>query len=176
MTLDTQLFSALNALAGQSRLGDAVILFFATYLAYVVPAVLLALVFFSNKERREKVELLIVVGVASFVARFGVTEIIRFFYHRPRPFLTLSAHPLFTDSSWSFPSGHATFFFALATAVYLYNKKWGIGFFIAAAAIAVGRVMAGVHYPSDILAGALVGIIVAYGTFLVGRSFFLHKK
>mgnify|MGYP001558745976 FL=1 len=74
-------------------------------------------------------------------------------------------HQLLTESSWSFPSGHATFFFALATAVYFYNKKWGIGFFIATIFITVSRVIAGIHYPSDIIGGAFIGILVAYATY-----------
>ena len=178
MTLDLQLLYLLNGLAGQSPFLDGVIVFLASYLAYLVAAVFLAFVLFSSYARREKLELLLVAGISTFVARFGVTELIRFFYHRPRPFMTLLVHRVFdpvtgqllADNAWSFPSGHATFFFALATAVYLYNKKWGTGFFIAAIAITLGRVAAGVHYPSDIVGGALIGGVVAYGTFYFARK------
>lgn len=165
MTLDTQIFYLLNNLAGQSPLFDGVVVFLATYLSYVLIVLFLALVFFWHYPQWEKWELFLVVGVSSLIARFGVTELIRFFYHRPRPFLTLPVHQLLTESSWSFPSGHATFFFALATAVYFYNKKWGIGFFIATIFITVSRVIAGIHYPSDIIGGAFIGILVAYATY-----------
>ncbi len=175
MTLDTQLFFALNLLAGQSRLADSSIVFFAAYLPYLIVVALLVLVFFSDKSKREKWEMLVVTGIAGLLARFGAVEIIRFFYHRPRPFLTLHAHQLLSESSWSFPSGHATFFFALAMAVYLYNKKWGIGFFVAATIVAVSRVIAGVHYPSDILGGALLGVAIAYGTHYLAHRFFIVK-
>ncbi len=72
--------------------------------------------------------------------------------------------PLISQSSKeaSFPSGHATFYFALATIVYFYNKKVGIWFFIVSFFIAVARVFVGVHWPSDILAGALLGILMGY--------------
>lgn len=170
MELDIQLFYLLNNLAGQSPFLDGIIVFCASYLAYLLIVVFLALVFFSAYSNREKWELLIVAGIASIIARFGITELIRFFYHRPRPFLVLpDVHALFTDSAWSFPSGHATFFFALSTAVYLYNKKWGIWFFIATVFITLGRVISGVHYPSDILGGAAIGIVVAYSTFYLAR-------
>lgn len=165
MTFDTQVFYLLNNLAGQSPLFDGVVVFLASYLPYVLIATLLALVFFSQYAKREKLQILFVAGVSALIARFGVVELIRFFYHRPRVFTDLPVHQLLTSDKWSFPSGHATFFFAMATAVYLYNKKWGIGFFIAALGIGVSRVIAGIHYPSDIIGGALIGIIVAYATF-----------
>lgn len=170
MTADIQLFYLLNSLAGQSPLSDSVIVFFASYLAYILIVIFLALVFFSRYSGRQKWELVLVAGISAVIARLGITELIRFFYHHPRPYLALpDVHTLFTDSSWSFPSGHATFFFALSTAVYLYHKKWGIGFFIATILITISRVIAGIHYPSDIVGGALIGIAVAYTTFYFVR-------
>lgn len=162
MESDIQLFHLLNGLAGQSELVDGLIVFFASYLAYLLPAVLLALVVFSGYQKRVKIDLLLTAAAASIVARAGVTEVIRYFYHRPRPFSVLEANQLLTDLAWSFPSGHATFFFALSTAVYLYNRRWGTGFFAATTLITVSRVIAGVHYPSDILAGAIIGVLTAY--------------
>lgn len=170
MTLDTQLFYLLNNLAGQSLLFDRVVVFCASYLPYLLVAFFLALLFLSHYEKREKLRILLVVGISSVIARFGITELIRLFYHRPRPFLALPVHQLLTDTSWSFPSGHATFFFAMATAIALYNKKWGIVFFIATILVTVGRVIAGVHYPSDIIGGAVIGIAVAYATFYVASK------
>lgn len=170
MTLDTQLFFFLNSLAGQSPFLDSSIIFCASYLAYLVVAALLVLVLFSKYSKLEKWTILVVAGTASIIARFGIADLIRVFYHRPRPFVALpEVHQLLINPEWSFPSGHATFFFALSTAVYLYNKKWGIGFFIATLFITIGRVVAGVHYPSDIIGGALIGIIVACATFYLAR-------
>lgn len=110
-----------------------------------------------------------ITGISAVIARLGVTELIRFLYHRPRPFSALPAHQLLTDNAWSFPSGHATFFFAMATAIYLYNKKWGVFFFTAAILMTISRVIAGIHYPSDIVGGALIGITVACVVFHIAR-------
>src|SRR3989344_770528 len=129
MTLDTQLLYLLNSLAGQSPFLDRIILFFASDLAYLLVAVFIAFLFFSQYSRREKLQLFFVAAISSVIARFGVTELIRYFSYRPRPFVELSVSQLLPHSSSSFPSGHATFFFALATAVYLYNQKWGTLFF-----------------------------------------------
>lgn len=162
MQSDIQLFHLLNGLAGQSELFDGIIVFFAAHLAYVLPVALLIFVVFSGYQKRVKIDLLFTAAAASIVARAGVTEAIRYFYHRPRPFSVLETNQLLTDPAWSFPSGHATFFFALSTAVYLYDRRWGTGFFAATILITVSRVIAGVHYPSDILAGAVIGILTAY--------------
>lgn len=170
MTFDTQLFYLLNGLVGQSPLLDSLIVFFASYLAYIVVALFLVFVFFSAYSKYEKLEIFVAAATSSIIARFGITEVIRAFYHRPRPFLDLPVQQLLTSTEWSFPSGHATFFFAIATALYLYNKKWGMVFFVGAILITVSRVVAGIHYPSDILGGALIGILVGYGT-----VFFVRK-
>lgn len=169
MKLDIQLFHLLNAVAGQSPFFDGVIVFLASYMAYILIAFFLALVFFSQYSRREKLQMFLVAAISTVIAYVGITELIRFVSHRPRPFSTLSVHQLLADTAWSFPSGHATFFFALATVVYLYNKKWGIVFFIVTLLITMSRVSAGIHYPSDIVGGAFIGMIVAYATFYIVR-------
>jgi len=157
MTLDTNLFFLLNSLAGRSPVLDLLIVFCAQYLAYLLVAAFLILAYRTRNRVLFWVPL-----ISALIARLGITELIRFFYHRPRPFMVYPVQQLLSDSAWSFPSGHATFFFALSTGVYFYNKKWGIAFFLATILITVARVIAAVHYPSDILGGMLIGIATAY--------------
>lgn len=64
------------------------------------------------------------------------------------------------DKAASFPSGHATFFFALAFCTFLINKKWGWILTAAAVVTTVARVVAGVHWPSDIVGGAIIAGLV----------------
>jgi undecaprenyl-diphosphatase len=161
MTIDIQLFYLFNSLAGQLPVLDWLIVFLASYVAYILITVFLVLLLFSKYSRQEKLRVFIVTVTSAVIARLGVTELIRFFYQRPRPLEGLQVYQLLTSSEWSFPSGHATFFFAMATAIYLYNKKWGVGFFIVAILMTLSRVIAGIHYPSDIIGGALIGIAVA---------------
>jgi len=63
----------------------------------------------------------------------------------------------------------------MATAIFLYNKKWSIGFFIAAILINLSRIVAGVHYPSDIFGGAIVGIFVVYAVFFIAEKWRAKK-
>ena len=170
MTLDIKLFYFFNNLAGQSRIFDGLVVFLAEYLQYFLIAVFLLFLFFSGYAKQKKFRLFWITIVSTIIARFGVTEFIRFFYHRPRPFVTYQVRQLLFENEWSFPSGHSAFFFAMATAIYLYNKKWGIGFFIAAILISISRIVAGVHYPSDIIGGAIIGLTVAYIVFYITKN------
>lgn len=101
---------------------------------------------------------------AGILSRFIFADTIRFFYDRPRPFEVLSdVYQLVAHSGGSaFPSGHATFFFALAAGVFIFYRWWGVLFFAFAVSISAGRVIVGIHWPSDILAGAIIGIASAY--------------
>ncbi len=172
MALDINLFYFLNNLAGQSRIFDILVVFFAEYFQYLLIAIFLLLFYFSQYARQKKLRLFWVTVVSTIGARLGVTELIRFFYHRPRPFVTYQVHQLISENGWSFPSGHSAFFFAMATAIYFYNKKWGIGFFLAAVLMNISRVIAGVHYPMDIIGGAIVGMAVAYIVFYFAELIF----
>jgi undecaprenyl-diphosphatase len=93
-------------------------------------------------------------------------------WERPRPFTT---HPsdvhLFAGGSLdpSFPSDHAAAAFAIAVAVFLCARRAGIAFLVVATLIGVSRVVEGLHYPSDVLAGAAVGAACAVLVTLVAR-------
>ncbi|WP_019355110.1 bifunctional phosphatase PAP2/diacylglycerol kinase family protein [Streptomyces sp. AA1529] len=66
-------------------------------------------------------------------------------------------------TSTSFPSGHAASAAAFATAVTLESRGWGAAVLPVAASVAFSRVYTGVHYPSDVLAGAAIGTAAAFG-------------
>ena len=76
--------------------------------------------------------------------------------------------PSFRSGIDSFPSGHTTTVFAAAVVFSLFKPSWTAGFFTLAALIGLARILAGAHYPSDVLAGAALGSTVAL---FLGRSF-----
>lgn len=170
MSLDLKLFYLLNNLANKSPISDAIIVFFATYLPYFVVAIFILLLYFARYSKKQKFLILWTTILSAIIARLGITEIIRLFYHRPRPFISHQMHQLISENTWSFPSGHSAFFFALATAIYLSNRKWGISFFIAAIIINISRVIAGVHYPSDIIGGIIIGVSTVFLIFFLARK------
>mgnify|MGYP001578842263 FL=1 len=139
---------------------DAVAIFFAKYSGYVL-LLILAFIFLRNTKKSWRV--IAQVAVASLLARGIITEVIRWIWPRLRPFVENNVNLLLShEANASFPSGHAAFYFALTTIVYFYNKKIGILFFAVSFLMGIARVFVGVHWPSDILAGAFIGIISSW--------------
>lgn len=170
MWFDIKLFTVLNGLAARNGIFDGLIVFFAQTVPYVLGIVFLLFLAFAVRGRYAKIRIFLVGALAGILARLGITELIRFFYHRPRPFTALPIRQLLSSDNWSFPSGHAAFFFAVSTVVFLYSRSWGIVFFSLAIAMTVSRIIAGIHYPSDILGGALVGIGTGYLVFVFAKK------
>lgn len=108
----------------------------------------------------------IVLIIFSSGLSFAISKIIKLIFHTSRPFVRFEdVHPLFSESGYAFPSSHAATLAGLAFAV-LFSKHRKLGYFCIVAMILVGiaRVMAGVHFPIDILGGFAIGFIVAYFT------------
>ncbi len=105
--------------------------------------------------------LVLVLGTAAIsdAVSYGLREWIG----RERPPLVYSEpEPLVSvPGSGSFPSGHATIAFACATVIAWASPKLAVPAFLLAAAIAFSRVYAGVHWPLDVLGGAILGVLLA---------------
>lgn len=146
-------------------------IFFARYFGYIL--IVLLLIFFA-RDWKKSAPLFWQAAAAAMLSRGIITEAIRFFWHRNRPFVEQNFVPLtpYADSA-SFPSGHAAFFFAIGTVLYLYNKKAGMVFLAGSALMGIARVLAGLHWPSDVIAGALIGIACGW---LVWKSAILYTS
>lgn len=165
MNLDILIFQQINGLAGRWACLDALGIFFAEYFIYILGGA--ALLLFRKNLRRALWAILAVV-----LARFGIAELIRLFWLRPRPFVENNVNLLVEMAAKpSFPSGHASACFALSYIVYHYNKRAGIYFFIASALVSVARVFVGVHWPLDILGGAAVGVLAGWIIVKISRRF-----
>jgi undecaprenyl-diphosphatase len=144
-----------------------IILFLASFLIWVMFAGLIILWFIDKRslsgEGRIKKEQVVHALLASFIA-WTIAEILKQIFHTPRPFdinhLQIFTATLPTDPA--FPSGHAATVFALAVTVWLHDKKVGVIFIAFAALVAYARVAANVHYPIDVIAGSIIGTIVAF--------------
>ena len=126
--------------------------------------ILVVLFFFARRDRRADARRAAVAAGASTVFALAVGQLISRAVDRPRPFV---ADPggvhLFAKhvADAGFPSDHATAAFAIAVAILLRDRRWGLAVIALAAIVAIGRVALGLHYPSDVLAGAALGSLSA---------------
>lgn len=111
-----------------------------------------------------------------FVSAFASTAV-KYSVKRTRPFVTypdLQKETL--GGGYSFPSGHTTTAFATATSLSICFPKWYViaPSFLWAGAVGYSRMDLGVHYPSDVLAGAIIGSGSAYLSYYLNR--WVNKK
>ncbi len=119
---------------------------------WLVLGVVLALI---DPERREAWLICAALGPVSIGLNYGIKLLVK----RPRPVLD-GLPPLGgAPSSLSFPSAHALSSFAVATAMFRVDPATA-GAFAVAIALSAGRPYLGMHYPSDVLAGALLGMVL----------------
>ncbi len=127
-----------------------------------------------RKTRGAGVMILTAMGFALIVGELGMKNI--FCRLRPCNLDTTISLAVEAPSSYSFPSGHTGSSFAAATALFLWSKKWGIPALVLAALIGFSRVYLFVHFPTDVLAGAVVGILCAVLAGFIFRKFELENK
>jgi len=101
-----------------------------------------------------------------------VNQVISHLWSRPRPYAAHSAVTVIADRSTdpSFPSDHAAAAFAIAYAIGAFSATVGALFLSGATIVALSRVAGGLHYPSDVVAGFLVGLFAAALVVTVGRE------
>jgi undecaprenyl-diphosphatase len=129
-------------------------------------AVWLGLLLRGGKRGRTAALLLVLVLVCSDQLSSSVIKPV---FKRARPCHSVEGVPVVQNihmlvdcgGGKSFPSSHAVNNFAVATLFAFFYRRWTWAFFTWAALVALSRVTAGVHYPSDILGGAVLGAAVA---------------
>jgi len=166
MSADWALFNVLNGLAGRSPMLDNIVRFLMNDYALTTALVLLLLALWfagESPETRARNQRGVLSAIASMFLGNLIVKAMNLAFYRYRPFAFNEVTLLFYyPSDSSFPSNAACVGFAIATAVWLHNRTAGWISYLLALLLGVSRVVGGVHYPSDILGGAVVGVTVAY--------------
>lgn len=174
MSLDENLFYKINHLPHNWFLDSlAILVSYSTYwgAAFVV---LCAINYVLPGAERK---LLAKAGAVSMLVAGLLNDgVFHFFIHRARPFVTLSEVITvgYTPSSYSFPSGHTALAFAMAAAYCMVFPHRIETYIVLSIALLVGfsRIYMGVHYPSDVLAGMVLGTACGTVCTLLVRKYF----
>ena len=175
--VDWSLFHAINAgVAMHDWLEDPVTLLAGgTVALYAIATV--GLWFLARPYGEPKWKLACASALASASVAMLVDQVVAHAWDRSRPY---TAHPgadhlLSTPSADpSFPSDHAAAAFAIAFAVLAFSRRGGLLFLAGATLIGLSRVALGMHYPSDVLAGTVVGWCAAMLVTRPGRSWIVR--
>lgn len=172
MSIDTNIVTSLNS---WGRTHESLLRIFSNDFVYI--AILLGGLWIVmetikaqplGKRRAPSFRGLISNGLVIFAFPLGVTvlisEVISKLYLRQRPFVSLPEIKLLVPHSadGGMPSHHLAFMTALVVSVYFYDRRAATLFGLLALLSAFGRVAAGIHYPSDIIAGVALGGGVVY--------------
>lgn len=165
-TIDWSLFHLLNgSLRSHRLLSEETADFVTVWAVPVFAAATLSLWFLDRPGARYRWKTASLAALVSAGLGLAIGQLISHLWVRERPF---AAHPRETlllvppSHEPSFPSDHAIAAFAIAFAVAILGGRVAGALFLAAASmIAVSRVFVGLHYPGDVAAGALVGLVAA---------------
>lgn len=175
-TYDINLLKAINL--GRNTSLDQLLIYIthsAALLAYGIPIILLLLSLLKRNIEQQKNALYILMAVLLCAA---IASIFKYSIDRPRPFTTYTFLQNITDGgSPSFPSGHTCDAFAFAAAISLVYRKWFvvIPVFLWAFTVGYSRMALGVHYPSDVAGGILIGCTSALLSYEVKKRFINQK-
>lgn len=141
----------------------------APILSFAIPSLVMVyfLVIRYNRQALNALMAGVSVGLAALIS-----TILKFWIDRPRPFITYEfIEKLSVGGSPSFPSGHTTDAFAMAIVLALMFRKWWVTFpaFLWALLVGYSRMHLGVHYPSDVAAGMILGLLAGGISFVMLR-------
>ncbi|MFH0890612.1 MAG: phosphatase PAP2 family protein [Candidatus Liptonbacteria bacterium] len=175
-TANESLFRILFGLSHQNFLLDGLFVFLGQYLPYFM--VLLALGWiYSFGSKRERWFVFFELALILILSRGIITESFQFFYKHLRPMDVLGVDALLAEGGNSFPSGHASFMFALSGGLLMYSWRWGFTYLTLSLVNGIARIVAGVHWPLDILGGIVVGLLsAALIHFLLGKHYPSEKQ
>ncbi|MSU76209.1 phosphatase PAP2 family protein [Patescibacteria group bacterium] len=167
-TIDQEIVKVATQLGGQDELRDQIVYVAAEILPFIVIAIGVWIFFRGGKTKlqKERNQNVILIALAAVLIALGVRWLIGETFDRERPFVTLTdLHHLnlVSASSNSFPSLHALLLFSFVGVIYFvgHHPNWSRLLLVICAIVIVARVVAGVHYPTDVLAGAILGLLVA---------------
>ena len=159
---DEKILLAINGLNGKSKILDMIMSW--TVSDYLIPVCLcltLLSIWFIGRNRtiRYRYQIGVFAALGAMALSSGISQLISALIECPRPFVTHELVVIFyRPTDFSFPSNPVAACFGVAAGVFTFNKRLGLLMFFASGLLAFSRIYVGVHYPSDVIMGAIIGI------------------
>ena len=176
MDINVELFYFFNH-AFQNPILDSIMPIFTHFGGFkFLVLILIAVILYAHISRRKTLKKVAIIAFVALLFSGAIAVVLKHVVHEPRPFMTLdNVHLLITEDDLnSFPSGHTTSTIAVVTAFVLNMKELAkkhyliidVVLILFAIFIPFSRMYVGVHFPGDVLAGAVIGL---FGAFLVNH-------
>ncbi|WP_035431179.1 undecaprenyl-diphosphatase [Bacillus sp. UNC322MFChir4.1] len=157
------IFHWINNFAGSSALLDKVMIFITNSAPYVTMILMFSL-WFSNSQKEEAIrkQYTVLYTALSVCIALLLNVLIHALYNHPRPFVTYHVHKLVPHAAdSSFVSDHAVLVFSIAFTMILRGEAWKNIALLWAILVGISRIYVGVHYPADIIGGAVLSFVTS---------------
>ncbi|MGG1152932.1 undecaprenyl-diphosphatase [Bacillus wiedmannii] len=157
--LNIDAFRAINDLGKQYSSLNSTMVFLAEYMVYFLGLIIIAYWFTQSRQNK----MVIIQAMIAFITAEIIGKLAGKLHLNYQPFAVLPNVNKLVDHAVdnSFPSDHTILFFSICFSFWLVRKKARWLWLVLAFCVAISRIWVGVHYPFDILTGALIGIISA---------------
>lgn len=167
-------FRAVNDLGKEYQFLDLTVIMIAEYTVFVLALVMLVYWFTRTYKNR----MMVIQAILAFIVAEIIGKVAGQFHANNQPFAVLpNVNKLVNHAvDNSFPSDHTILFFSIGFSFWLVHKKTGWIWIMLALVVGISRIWAGLHYPFDVAAGAVIAIISAVLSYwLVPKLGFVRK-
>lgn len=172
--MNVDLFRTINNLGKEYTYLNNFFIFMAEYMVFVLAFI--ALIFWFT--RREENRMMIISATISFILAEMMGKIAGTLHSNNQPFAELSNVNKLIEKAVdnSFPSDHTILFFAFCMTFFMYQKRWRYVWIMLALVVGISRIWVGVHYPADVIVGAIISIFSTFiASFIVSRLNIIRK-
>ncbi|PEZ69312.1 undecaprenyl-diphosphatase [Bacillus sp. AFS017274] len=157
--MNSTLFRMINNLGKQYTDLNPFFVFIAEYMIFFLLLAVLMFLF----SRRNKNRIMVICAFITLVISELLAKIAGQFHSNNQPFAELPNVNRLVEKAVnnSFPSDHTIIFFSFCITFWLFKRGWGILWVILAVLVGISRIWVGVHYPADVLVGAIISIVSA---------------
>jgi undecaprenyl-diphosphatase len=144
---------------------NPLVIFFAEYMEFLL--ILIVLGFWFSRKQQNKV--MVICAGGSFILAEIIGKLAGALHYHEQPFAELANVSKLIEKTVdnSFPSDHTILFFTFCLTFWLFKRGWGFLWVLLAALVGLSRIWVGVHYPVDVMVGALISVLSAAVVYMI---------